>query len=593
MQEVEQWLAKLGMSEYAERFAENRIDFTVLPDLTDQDLKDIGVVLGDRRKILRAIARLDAAPEAVVLDPKPPSTLSVAAVQGLLIEAESHERRDVTLDEIVRDAGGGHLRANYHRLIARAVKGLESTAEARQVIYERARKALIAHLRINQPGLSKAVIVKERLALEDAIRKIEAEAAGESRTPTEPQPAMPSVGMPDGGAASEPPRRDDANPAPTDMPEGGWPGVLPSEQLLSGWSSLETQAVKGFRDVVREVHDFGAVTPTAMQTGQQSREACEEEAIEPVVDPRDLYSINFDAQERNREHAYGPEDEQRTAVPQVRATRGTAPEDERTRRSLSYGALATLLVALITVVGSMAAVFWQWSAITEFYVFLSHTGLKPQGQASHKTPSAQPQLSGRVPQQQSSETRGITMPGGQTAATQRVVLYEETPTDQQGKRYTGSVVWRTDAVSPGPGLAPELAVRADVTIPERSMAMTWSLRRSADKSAYTIETTFNLPANFPGGGIANVPGILMKQSEQSRGAELAGLAVKVMNGFFVIGLSADDTNAQHNEQLLKERSWFDIPILYANGGRAILAMEKGPPGDRAFAEVFAAWERNK
>ena len=39
MQEVEQWLAKLGMSEYAERFAENRIDFTVLPDLTDQDLK--------------------------------------------------------------------------------------------------------------------------------------------------------------------------------------------------------------------------------------------------------------------------------------------------------------------------------------------------------------------------------------------------------------------------------------------------------------------------------------------------------------------------------------------------------------------------
>ena len=37
-----------------ERFAENRIDFTVLPDLIDQDLKDIGVVLGDRRKILRA-----------------------------------------------------------------------------------------------------------------------------------------------------------------------------------------------------------------------------------------------------------------------------------------------------------------------------------------------------------------------------------------------------------------------------------------------------------------------------------------------------------------------------------------------------------
>ena len=49
MEQIAEWLAKLGMSEYAERFAENRIDFAVLPDLTDQDLKDIGVVLGDRR----------------------------------------------------------------------------------------------------------------------------------------------------------------------------------------------------------------------------------------------------------------------------------------------------------------------------------------------------------------------------------------------------------------------------------------------------------------------------------------------------------------------------------------------------------------
>ena len=50
------WLEKLGMSEYAQRFAENRIDFSVLPDLTDQDLEKLGVVLGDRRKMLRAIA---------------------------------------------------------------------------------------------------------------------------------------------------------------------------------------------------------------------------------------------------------------------------------------------------------------------------------------------------------------------------------------------------------------------------------------------------------------------------------------------------------------------------------------------------------
>ena len=59
MQQIADWLEKLGMSEYAQRFAENRVDFAVLHDLTDQDLKDLGVVLGDRRKMLRAIANLD------------------------------------------------------------------------------------------------------------------------------------------------------------------------------------------------------------------------------------------------------------------------------------------------------------------------------------------------------------------------------------------------------------------------------------------------------------------------------------------------------------------------------------------------------
>jgi class 3 adenylate cyclase len=58
MHQVADWLQKLGLSEYAKRFAENRIDFSVLPELTDQDLEKIGVVLGDRRKILRAIREL-------------------------------------------------------------------------------------------------------------------------------------------------------------------------------------------------------------------------------------------------------------------------------------------------------------------------------------------------------------------------------------------------------------------------------------------------------------------------------------------------------------------------------------------------------
>ena len=59
MREIADWLGKLGLGQYAQRFAENDIDFTILVDLTDQDLEKIGISsLGHRRRILRAIVEL-------------------------------------------------------------------------------------------------------------------------------------------------------------------------------------------------------------------------------------------------------------------------------------------------------------------------------------------------------------------------------------------------------------------------------------------------------------------------------------------------------------------------------------------------------
>jgi hypothetical protein len=178
------------------------------------------------------------------------------------------------------------------------------------------------------------------------------------------------------------------------------------------------------------------------------------------------------------------------------------------------------------------------------------------------------------------------------AAAQRVVLYEEDPANPQGKRFVGSAIWRTETVSPGPGLSPELAVRADLEIPERRITISMSLRRNTDQAlpaSHTIQILFNLPTDFPFGGISNVPGILMKQAEQTRGAPLAGLVVKVTSGVFLVGLSAVDADRQRNVQLLKERSWFDLPIVFNNGRRAILAVEKGTPGERAFNDAFDTW----
>src|SRR5262245_58957090 len=65
MQQVEDWLVKLGLSEYAQRFAENGIGLASLRHLTDQDLKEVGVLLGHRRIMLAAIAELARATESV------------------------------------------------------------------------------------------------------------------------------------------------------------------------------------------------------------------------------------------------------------------------------------------------------------------------------------------------------------------------------------------------------------------------------------------------------------------------------------------------------------------------------------------------
>src|SRR5262249_15998652 len=58
MKGIAEWLASVDLSEYAQRFADNAIDLSVIRDLTEQDLKDLGVLLRHRRNILCAIAEL-------------------------------------------------------------------------------------------------------------------------------------------------------------------------------------------------------------------------------------------------------------------------------------------------------------------------------------------------------------------------------------------------------------------------------------------------------------------------------------------------------------------------------------------------------
>jgi class 3 adenylate cyclase len=90
MQQITDWLEKLGLGQYAERFAENDITFVILPDLTDQDLKELGMAsLGHRRQLLRAIAELNGSLKG---------TAKLATEAAVDVKPqEAAERRQVTV----------------------------------------------------------------------------------------------------------------------------------------------------------------------------------------------------------------------------------------------------------------------------------------------------------------------------------------------------------------------------------------------------------------------------------------------------------------------------------------------------------------
>src|SRR6202171_5050624 len=95
--------------------------------------------------------------------------------------------------------------ADYYPLIARAIAGLDPSApgESRRALYERARAALIGQLRSVDPPLSESEITRERLSLEEAVRKVESEAAQRARDASRAGDALRSGASADRGRARD------------------------------------------------------------------------------------------------------------------------------------------------------------------------------------------------------------------------------------------------------------------------------------------------------------------------------------------------------------------------------------------------------
>ena len=151
--------------------------------------------------------------------------------------------------------------------------------------------------------------------------------------------------------------------------------------------------------------------------------------------------------------------------------------------------LGLVLALIVAIAGSL--VYWQRATVAGvaggvMALFQSSSTPPPR----EATTPARAKITDRIGQPSPQPSSG-------PPVAQRVVLYEEEPDDPQGKRYIGTVVWRTEMRPASPGRPPELAVRGDIEVPERNMSVTLSLRRNTDQSlpaSHTIEIVFTLPA---------------------------------------------------------------------------------------------------
>ncbi len=445
--------------------------------------------------------------------------------------------------------------ADYYPLISRAVANLgPSTAEQRRELYTRATNALIGQLRNSEPPIAEADITRERLALEDAINRVETEMAGgvprAAELPEEVFEPLPER-IPQAEVVVEnplPSPSSRARPRRGRSPRRRWTSPKPSQTSRSAARSLS-------RCPSRPSPPAGRVPPpraSKRANRRWLRAAVIGLAIAVVVGLTATAAIMLKHQPADFQPqppvAAAPTEAERKAQDRLP---GEAPPP---------------------------------SSATAAAPAPAAPGRPPQPAAPSATaamPSAPPPTAA---------------PGEATVGImQRVLLVEE---PEQGsrefKQTAGRVRWRIDSLSAGAGQPLDTVVRADVEVPEAALKVELLLRRNRDAAlpaSHTLELNFSSAANAPNGPVRDVGVPEMRQDEVMRGTPLVGIAVPVTDKMFLTGLSNLPGDVQRNLELLRMRNWFMVPVRFTNGRRAVILIEKGPTGTRTIADAIESWRQ--
>ena len=170
---------------------------------------------------------------------------------------------------------------------------------------------------------------------------------------------------------------------------------------------------------------------------------------------------------------------------------------------------------------------------------------------------------------------------------QRAIFYEQGANGAPGAVQDGAIGWTQITQPDGTP-----AIQAKIDVPEKNVSVTVTMSRNLDDAlpaSHLIEISFDSGGAISGAQIERIPALVVKPNEQARGQPLTGAAVPVTDTLFWIALSNDAEQESQNLALMRDGAWFDMPILFADGTRALITFEKGIPGDQVFETVLAGW----
>jgi len=425
--------------------------------------------------------------------------------------------------------------ADYYSLLARAVAALpQSSRETRAAVYERARKALLTQLRAIQPPAAEADIAAQSRALDEAIARIEAEAAAAPK-------AAASAPFPPPSSASKP------APPRTAPPSAFAPKAAPAKPAAPARAD-------------------GLAPPAKSDEAKKA-------APEPPPAP-------FGAAP---EAAEPPRERQRPAAPLPPAPAQAAGS----RRIIAITAI------LIILAGVVALAAWHFRERPE-----DLARLKPDDQAAETAEGGK--FGDRVDGDQGAAGGAVTRPrtpggGAAVPVAQKAELWVASlkEPNKVDKVLSGAVVWRLDNVGGGPGEPVGSAIRGDAEIPEGKLKLTLVFQKNLDaalSASHTINVSFKLAADSDLQGVKAIGPIQMRRPDAQSGEKVYGIPVTITENNFLIGLMRGEREPR-NLTLLRSLMVIDLPMQLADGRGATISLEKGPAGERVFADAIEAWAR--